>query len=729
MQCPETYPNKIFGDPVTDGSVPHHILSKYQSAGKAQAPDQKPREKAILAFKNDHNVKNSASNISSPPWVGFKTEASTALSEIKSYAGSKDSMAFHAGENEHVLESVSSSFRDMKAGNGKTPRHELPYTFEVQNTSAILYGKGNDSGYLSEQDPTEKAIGMSKEDFKSKRISELEDSVDGLHIAMVSLKDSNQTAVQSDTENKNQNKEFFVKGNMFEKLQVNFLPKTEDKSFILEHTVERKKDNQLQMLDTKPVFQKEKVLESCDIDAGSDSYCKKSRLLEMSPKEPEPLTKKAVDLQSENIDLKKQMKTLTGIIQSLTEQNSKYQIQIKELHDEKSNIQERLVKSDRDCKECIKEVKRLLKKCKEFEQQKITLEEKQNQLYAQNQSIMQNLDDFQKKDQEAHENLAAFTQEKGDLLVALGTLKSQITPLQEERNVLEEKVSHLTVAKNMLENELEEKQKEIQQLKENEKTRQSSMEAVLRMTQSLQEEKFELEKTLQESTDLRKVLQKELEEAQRERAKAEEKLLNECKNTRIETGVLKTNLSNMKGECERLSAVVGGLTEDNRALKKELHEYKQEVAEYKARMRKLSEELLLMDNKMRSMENERDVLQFEVNRLHRNNGSLRDQVSFLFNECNKPRYNSRGRRPDGDPADPTGICEEMSSFQHISVTYDSPECGRIAEIRRKLAEEEHHKVVRQDYRTVSVSCTRSVNRESSFHTAVQKKYTRLWTST
>ncbi|XP_015274178.1 PREDICTED: coiled-coil domain-containing protein 110 [Gekko japonicus] len=723
MQCPETYPNKIFGDPVTDGSVPHHILSKCQSAGKAQAPDQTPREKAILAFKNDHNLKNPASNISSPPWVGFKTEASTALSEIKNYAGFKESMAFHTGKNGHVLESMSSSFRDMKAGNRKTPRHELPYTFEVQNTSTILYGKGNDSGYLSEQDPTGKAIGMSKEYFKSKRTSKLEDSVDGLHIAMVSLKENNQTAVQTHTESKKQNKELFAKGNMFEKLQVNFLPKTgEDKYFILEHTVEREKDNHLQLLDTKQEFQKEKVLESCGIDAGSDSYYKKSGLLEMSPKEPEPLTKKAVDLQSENLDLKKQIKTLTGIIQSLTEQNSKYQMQIKDLNDEKSNIQERLVKSDRDCKECIKEVKRLLKKCKESEQQKITLEEKQNQLYAQNQSIMQNLDDFQKKDQEAHESLAALTQEKGDLLVALGTLESQITPLQEECKVLEEKASQL-------ENELEKKQKEIQQLKENEKTKQSNMEAALRMTQSLHEEKLELEKIVQESTDLRKILQKELEEAQRERANAEEKLLNECKNTRIETGVLETNLSNMKGECERLSALVGGLTEDNRGLKKELHEYKLEVAEYKARIRKLSEELLLMDNKMRSMENERDVLQFEVNRLHRNNGCLRDHVTALFNELHKPRSNSRSRRPDGDPADPTGICEEMSSFQHISVTYNSPECGRIAEIRRKLAEKEHHKVVRQHYHTVSVSCTTSVNRESSFHTTMQKKYSRLWTST
>ncbi|XP_077158344.1 coiled-coil domain-containing protein 110 isoform X2 [Paroedura picta] len=670
-QCPETCPNKTFGDPVTDRNVPYHLLSKYQSVGKAQAPDQTPREKAIMTFKNEHELKNAASSIFSQPWVGSETKASTSFSEIKSYGGSKDDRAFYTDEDEHVVESVSFSFRDKREDNRKIPRHERPYTFEAQNTSTVLHGKDNDSGYLSELDPTEKAIVLPNEDSKIKRTSELEDSADELHITMVSLKENDQTAVQSDIESKSQNKDLFVKSNMFQKLHFNLLPKTEDKSFVLEHIEERKKNNQPQLLGTKQEFQKQNVLESCDIDAGSES-CKKSGLLEIPPKEPEPLQKRVVALQSENIDLKQQVKPLTDVIQSLTEQNSKYQNQIKDLHDEKSNIQERLVKSEKDCKECIKEVKKLLKKCKELEQQKRTLEEKQNQLYAQNQRIMRGLDDFQKRDQEAHESLAALTQEKGDLVAALETLQSQISSLQEERKGLEEKVSQFTAEKNALENELEEKQKEIQQLKENEKTRQSDTETILRRSQSLKEEKVKLEKILQESTDLRKVLQKEIEEAQREKANTEEKLLNECKNTRMETGILKTNLSNMERECERLSVVVGGMTESNWVLKKELHESKQEVSEYKARIRKLSEELLLMDNEMRSMENERDVLQFEVNRLHRNNGSLRDQVTALFSERYRPWYSSRSRRPDGDSANPTKICEEMSSFQHISVKYNSP---------------------------------------------------------
>ncbi|XP_048365573.1 coiled-coil domain-containing protein 110 isoform X2 [Sphaerodactylus townsendi] len=731
----ETNPNKILGGPAAHGNVPCRIFSKYQSAGKAEAVALTPRKKAFSAVKNDHELNNSASSLFSPAWVGLEAEARTALGENKGYAGPNISMAFHADEDEHVIKSVSSSFRDMKDDNEKT-RHELAHPFEVQKSSTAQNGKDNDSGYLSEQDPTEK-VSLSSEDFKSKRTSESEDSVDELHVATVSFKGNNQIATQSqsDTQSKNQNKDFFGKGNMFEKLQLNFSSKTgEDKSLTPEHPEERKKDKQLHLLGTKQEFPNHKVLDSCDIRVGSDSYHKKSELLQITPKESDPLPKKLMDLQSENVDLKKQMKPLTDIIQSLTEQNAKYQKQIKDLHDEKNSIQERLVKSDRDCKECIKEVKNLLKKCKELEEQKITLEEKQDQLYAQNQRMMRNMGNFQKKEQEALENLAALTQEKSDLVEALGTRESQITPLQVECEALEEKVMQLTEEKSLLEKELEEKQKQIQQLKENKEAGLSDMEAVRKMTESLQEEKLNLEKALQESTDSREVLQKELEEAQKERADTEIKLLNECKNTRLEAGVLKTSLSNMEKECDRLSVVVGSMTEDNWILKKELHEYKQEVSEHKATIRKLNERLLLMENETRTLENERDVLHFEVNRLSRNNGSLRDQVTTLFRERYKPRHSPRSKRLDRDPAHPTEIHEEMSSFQHISVKYNSPECGRIAETRRQWEEEAHYKEawpshIQQRYSTVSVSCTTSVIRESSLHTAVQMKFGTLCSAT
>uniref|UniRef100_A0A670IPW2 Uncharacterized protein n=1 Tax=Podarcis muralis TaxID=64176 RepID=A0A670IPW2_PODMU len=342
--------------------------------------------------------------------------------------------------------------------------------------------------------------------------------------------------------------------------------------------------------------------------AVSDEYAKKVRWLETSDRESQHVCNKVMSHEDEN-----ESKPLTDVIQSLTEQNSKYQKQIKDLHDEKNSLQERLVKSEEDCKECLKEVKRLLKKCKEFQQQKSALEEKQEQLYSENQRMMSEINDLQQKDQKTQETLAFSTHEK-------------ISTLQEENKKLGGEVLQLTDNKGLLEKVVGENQNEMQQLKINEKTTLSNLEALIRMTQSLKDEKQSLEKALQEVLTVKEVLQKGLEEAQSGRTNTEEKLLMERKSTKIEIGVLKTNLSNMERECERMRMVVADMTDENHVLKKELNAYKQEASDCRNKTRLLSEQLLLMENEIRSTENERDVLQFEARRLQKNNASLRDQT-------------------------------------------------------------------------------------------------------
>ncbi|XP_062991179.1 coiled-coil domain-containing protein 110 [Elgaria multicarinata webbii] len=726
--CPETNFNTVFGKTIQAENIPHQILLKYKTIEKSENHAPTSRNKAVLSLNSDRALKNSANNICSPSFVGLEIEEMTPLREIKSYIEPKTSMAFCKYDDEDaecLTECISSSFKDIKEESKKTPRHELSYTFELQNSSNIACGKDNDSGYLSEQDLTEKAMDTSNEDFKCRKISELEDSE--CHSPMVPSKENSQSAAQIAVENKYWNKELFMKGCTLDKLQLNFLTnEVKDQLLFTNHMEESHIDRQ--------ELRQPEVLEFCDINAGSDDYAKKVRLLQLSIKESEHVQKKVMNLEHENVDLRNQMKPLTDIIQSLTEQNSKYQKQIKDLHDEKNNIQGRLVKSEGDCKECLKEVKRILKKCKELQQQKATLEEKQDQLYAQNQRLMHEINDFQTKDQKARESLASFTKGKVDLIVALESLKKQLVMFQEENKTLGEKICQLTDQKSFLEKEIGEKQEEIKQLKENEKTAISDLQGLLNVIHSLKDDKLNLDKTLQEAISAEEVLQKELVEAQSGRANAEEKLLNECKNAKIEIGVVKSNLSNMEKECERLRKVVTDMTDDNWILKKELHEYKQEASDHKNKIRQLSEELLLMENEMRSTENERDVLQFEARRLQRNNASLRDQVTALVSEQYKQRYYSGSQEQNDQPADPPKICEEISSYHHISLIHDPPECGKIAEIRRKLEEEElctgkRCNNIKKFYSAFSVSCTTSVIRESGFPTAVQKKYSTLCSAT
>ncbi|XP_061438902.1 coiled-coil domain-containing protein 110 [Rhineura floridana] len=708
-QCPETSFKTVFGNPAAAEHILDPILLKYK-ATENQA--QTSKNKAILPLNNDPKLKNSANKVPPQSFVGLEAEEMTPSRKIKNHNEPKVFMAFHEEEEERLTESVS-SFKHVQEEGKKTSKHELSYTFEFQNSPNVLSGKDNDSGYLSEQDLTEK--GMSNEDLKSRGISELEDS-DELHIAMVSSKEDNQSAAPTAYDSK---------------LQLHFLAKgIKDQLLFPEHAEEKKINPQRQLFSTNQEFRK--CQEFCD--PGSDDYTKNVRWLQMSEKESEHVRKKVMNLEHENVDLRNQTKPLADIIQSLTEQNSKYQKQLKDLHDEKNCLQGRLVKSDGDCKECLKEVKRLVKKCKEVQQQKAALEEKQDQLYAQNQRMLREVNDLQKKDQKAQESLISITHTKGDLIVALQSLEKQVATLQEENKKYGGKICQLTDNKSLLEKELGEKQNEMQKLKENEKTALSDLETLLRVMQSLKDEKLNLDKTLQEALSTKEVLQKEFREAQSGRANAEEKLLIECKSTQIEIGVLKTNLSNMERECERLRTVVADMTEDNWILKKELHGSKQEASECKNKIRQLSEELLLMENEMRSTMNERDVLQFEARRLQRNNANLKDQITTLVNQQYKQRYNSGSQKQNNQSADPSEICEEISSYQHISLIHNSPESGKIAEIRKKLEEEElytekWHNTTKKLYSAFSVSCTTSVIRESGFPTAVRKKYSTLCSAT
>ncbi|XP_053258451.1 coiled-coil domain-containing protein 110 isoform X1 [Podarcis raffonei] len=687
--CLQTNFNTVVGKPVTGERISDQILSKYITV-ENHAPTC--RNKGILPWNTDQILKRSANNFSSPSFVGLEAEERTLRREKKNQDEPKVCVAFRKYEEEEeeesLTESVSSSFKDTKEDGKQTCKHEL-FTFELQNSPNVMSGKDNDSGYLSEQDLIEK--GMSYEDFKPRGISELEDS-DELHI-----------------------KENIAQAAYDRKQQMNFLSKYRP----------TKVDQPRQQLSTNQELRKHQ--EFCG--AVSDEYAKKVRWLETSDRESEHVCNKVMSHEDEN-----ESKPLTDVIQSLTEQNSKYQKQIKDLHDEKNSLQERLVKSEEDCKECLKEVKRLLKKCKEFQQQKSALEEKQERLYSENQRMMSEINDLQQKDQKTQETLAFSTHEKSDLIVSLKNLEKQVSTLQEENKKLGGEVLQLTDNKGLLEKVVGENQNEMQQLKINEKTTLSNLEALIRMTQSLKDEKQSLEKALQEVLTVKEVLQKGLEEAQSGRTNTEEKLLMERKSTKIEIGVLKTNLSNMERECERMRMVVADMTDEKHVLKKELNAYKQEASDCRNKTRLLSEQLLLMENEIRSTENERDVLQFEARRLQKNNASLRDQVTALVDQQFKQRHNSRSQKQNDQFADPSEICEEISSYQHISLIHNSPECGKISEIRKKLEEEELYTEKKRNttkklYSAFSVSCTTSVIKESGFPTAVRKKYSSICSAT
>ncbi|XP_029143100.1 coiled-coil domain-containing protein 110 [Protobothrops mucrosquamatus] len=620
------------------------ILNKYKVTGISENHTQESRNKAVLSLNDDY-IKNFGNSTFSPTYIGLGSEKMTHLRLLKNYNEHKPSTVFHNYEGKESLSDNVSPFKDLKEEDKKATRHELSHFLELQNSNNVC-GKDNDSGYLSEQDLIEKVVDMSNYDFKLRRFSELEENY--------------QSTLKTACKDKYKNKEHLMKDSAIDKLQINLFSKM-------------LKKNETQLLKSNQEFQNYVDLEFSDINSVPDDYAESRRLLHLPLGESDHAQKKEMVLHE---DMKTQMKPLTDVMQCLTEQNSKYQNQIKELHDENNNLQEKLVKSDGDSKECLKELKRLLKKCKELQQQKLALEEKQDQLYDQNQRIMRDVNYFQKKDQKAQESLAIFSKEKSNLIATLGSLENKVLVLQEEKKTLGDDICQLKEEKQLLGKELGEKQNEIQKLKENEKIAVSDMEAVLRMLQSFKDEKLNSDKTLHVALSSKKVLEKELQDAQSDRAQVEEKLLTERKNAKIESGVLKTTLSNTERECERLRTMITTITEDNKVLKKQLNVFKQETYECKHKIRQLSETVLLKENVTRSIENERDALRFEAQRLQKNNANLKEQVTTLANEQYKQECKSRSQKQNDFSIDSTQICEEISRYQRISLMRDLPGSSR-----------------------------------------------------
>ncbi|XP_062430515.1 coiled-coil domain-containing protein 110 [Rhea pennata] len=474
---------------------------------------------------------------------------------------------------------------------------------------------------------------------------------------------------QAESESKNEHKEFrsnYSKGDSF---QVNFFSKmVKDELIMVDHKEHLEKEQQLNIINqTLLRFEDQKFGEikvACEYD-------EKTEVLQKSLKNSEHLQNRVHDLENKNLALKNKLKPLNITIQSLKGKISKYNKQIQDLAEEKKRIQSQLVKSEDGSKEHIKEIKKLLRKCKELQNQTKILEEDTSQLDNGSQYTIQALQDFQITNQKVEEEMTFVTCEKERLNAMLESLQKECFMLQETNKKLEMDTSELMKEKNSLEGELERNQSEIQQMKEKETATKSELETLLQLMQTLEDKNLNLEITLQECSNTKQMLQKDFEKVQSDKAHMEKKLMTELRNAKADIDLLKSNLTSMDRERERLSMAVTNITEENQLLKKELQEYRQGASKYESDIRKLTEECLLLENHLRTVENERDVLQFEFRHLHKDYAYLRGRATDLVREQRKRGYSS-GIRQDNCYSDySTKICKEISDSKSTALECQS----------------------------------------------------------
>uniref|UniRef100_A0A8C4J1X3 Uncharacterized protein n=1 Tax=Dromaius novaehollandiae TaxID=8790 RepID=A0A8C4J1X3_DRONO len=613
--------NSNTGNTVSDIKISHSISLKTIATGKVENSEDLMGNTTIFALKNEYKCHLL-------PGAELETESLNAAHEKVIWNESKLSILSPKYSKEFYA-----------TDNIDYPNKSLKQEFQKSVS--------NDSDLLEHN--TEKSVFVCREklnDIKSKESTETAGSLDGSHIVSVSLKERSN----------------YSEGDSF---QVNFFSKmVKDELIMLDHKEHLEKEQQLNILNQTLLRLENQKFNEIKVAC---EYDEKTEVLQKSLKNSEHLQNRVHDLENENLILKNKVEPLNITIPSSKGKISTYNKEIQDLAEEKKRMQSQLIKSEEDSKECIKEVKKLLRKCKELQNQKKILEEESSQLYNGSQYTIQALHGFQVKNQKVEEDMTVVTCEIETLNAMLESLQKECSMLQEANKKLEIDTSQLMKEKNSLEGELERSQSEIQQMKEKETATKSELKTLLQLMQTLEDKKLNLETTLQECSNTKQMLQKDFEKVQSDKAHMEKKLMTELRNAKADIDLLKSNLTNMDRERERLSMAITNITEENQLLKKELQEYRQGASKYESDIRKLTEERLLLENHLRTVENERDVLQFEFRHLHKDYAYLRGRATALVRGQRKPGYSSGIKQDNCYSEYSTENCKEISDLKYTAI--------------------------------------------------------------
>ncbi|XP_059100660.1 coiled-coil domain-containing protein 110 isoform X3 [Peromyscus eremicus] len=337
--------------------------------------------------------------------------------------------------------------------------------------------------------------------------------------------------------------------------------------------------------------------------------------------------KKVTELENENLALRTKMKPLIFTTQSLIQKIETYERQLKALGEEKSALQSKLAQAEEENNDCLRELKKIVSTYNILQDQHKTLEEKNSQLSLEKQQMINTVDHLKGKDHKSQSDMAVLKNENSRMNIQIDAMNTNMLLMQDERETLEKNMYQLLTDKGSLESGLKESQLEVLQLKEKERLAEAEHESLLHLLEAAKTEKLNLEAALQESASARQTLARELEAIQTYQSAAEENFRKEIKSAKSETNVYKNNLAEISQECEMLSKMVLEIKADNQILKEELKKHSQENAKFESSISRLTEDKVLLENYARSIENERDTLEFEMRNLQREYLSLSDRVS------------------------------------------------------------------------------------------------------
>ncbi|XP_037382585.1 coiled-coil domain-containing protein 110 [Talpa occidentalis] len=552
------------------------------------------------------------------------------------------------------LEDICHSIKQMKEELQKSYNRELALTNELQTLKADTNVQSNDK-----YDPVHKReINFKEEniesdlneDMKSKRISELEalvhkllplrESVSKFHVNFCrKCKKLSKSEIHRGRKNE-KNKEIPITGKNITDLKFHSRAPRHTLSLFepTKYEVNNKERQPCVVKQGAIIFENEKTSK---VNSVTEQCVAKIQYLQNYLKESMQIQKKVTELENENLILKTKIKPLVFTTQSLIQKIETYEKQVKNLAEEKNTILSKLMKTEDDGKECLKELKKIISKYNVLQEQTKTLEEKNSQLSLEKQQMIETLDQMKSKEHKTQNDMAIVNNENNRMSIEMESMKTSMLLIKDEKEMLEKKTYQLLKEKSSLENELKENQLEIMQLKEREILATTEQETLLQMIETFKNEKLTLETTLQESTAARQMMEREIETIQTYQSTTNENFLKEIQNAKSEANIYKNSLSEMGNECEMLSKMVMEIKTDNQILKEELKKHSQENIKFENSISRLAEDKILLENYVRSIENERDTLEFEMRNLQREYLNLSEKICSTHNDLPKMSYISR----------------------------------------------------------------------------------------
>uniref|UniRef100_A0A4X2KH57 Coiled-coil domain containing 110 n=1 Tax=Vombatus ursinus TaxID=29139 RepID=A0A4X2KH57_VOMUR len=627
--------NSVAGNSVShDVTTPSQVTSKNISPLKNQT-NRSTSSPNMSALEKSNLLKNCSDSYTFQPYINKNLSSDNTVLPTES----KTTMLYLKEEFGGNLEDVCHSIKKMKSELQRSHERELALANELHMLKSATDAHGNGSNIpfssklgKNESIKKENIDSELNEETKSSRISELEALVNKLiplgetmskfctnycqNCQSLSENDTtanfNHITIQNEVKSEKNNREI-PNPDIIKNLQSDS-SNPKDTSSLIDQTEREMKDKEKQLFELYQGSLKLENEKSSKINPVTDQYVAKIQYLQNYLKESVEVQKKVLGLENENLDLKTKIKPMVFIIQSLMQKNSTYQNQLKDLVEEKKTIQANLSKAEEDNKECIIELKRIIQKYTELQNVNKILEEKNGQLSLEIQHMIDLINQLKIKEEKTQSDMVLVSHEVNRLTVELESLKTSNSLLQKDKQMLERKACQLQKENGSLEHELKGSHLEILQLKEKERLTKSDQESLLQMIQTAKNEKLNLEVTLQESAAARQIMEKEVEKIQSYQCDANEKFQAELQNAKCKVSFFKNAMTEMGKECEKLSKMIKGLQSDNQVLKEELTKHTQENLKFAKNISRLTEDKLLLENYLRTLENERDSLQFEVHR-------------------------------------------------------------------------------------------------------------------